>query len=159
MYSNAKANALIRDLADLLSKRLTSSGGLNTLVQGFYTDANGAVWPNLTISNNGTLSEGSQVVLIQLANVDAVSKDIFGNQTNAYAPHLMQIAYELGASSNITIVSHADLMAVLFEAIKVGARTQVVEIANGNAVTSANISAHGTVAADLDQLYWPTKLV
>lgn len=157
MYSNAKLNAVARDLADVLAKRLTSSGGLNTVVQSNWTDSNGAIWPAITLSNNGNTAEGQPVVLIQLSSVDAVSKDIFGNQTYAYTPSIMQLAYELKANGD-SIASHADLAAVNFEAIKAGIRMQTVEIANTFAVTSANISAHGTVIADLDQLYWPTKL-
>lgn len=157
MYSNAKLNAVARDLADLLSKRLAANAGLNTVVQSNWTDANGAIWPALTISSGGNVAEGQPVVLIQLASVDAVSKDIFGNQTYAYTPSIMQLAYELKSSGDIE-PAHGDLDAVKFEAIKAGIRMQIVEIANGNAVTSANISAHGTVIADMDQLYWPTKL-
>ena len=124
MYSNAKAEALSRDLQDLLSKRLTSSGGINTITSGFYTDGNGAVWPTLTLSNNGTVSEGSQVAVIIISNVDAVSKDIFGNQTYAYAPHILQLGYEL-TSGGAPELNHSDLLTIEFEAIKTGVRLQL----------------------------------
>jgi hypothetical protein len=153
MQSNAKAVALIRDLADVLSKRMS---GLNSIRQAF--DANN--WPYLVASANGNEAAGQPVLLIRLSNVDAVSKDIFGNQTNAYAPHILELAYELQATPNIgdSFVSHADRMAAELEAARVGARFQLKELANGTAVTAANVSAASAVA-DLDQLYWPTKSV
>jgi hypothetical protein len=149
MQSTAKSIALIRDLADLLSKR---NMALNTVRQAF--DANN--WPYLVLSVGGNEAEGQPVLLIRISNVDMVSKDIFGNQTFAYAPHICEIVYEL-TSGGAPEVNHADLLSCSFEAIKTGVRVQLKEIANGTAVTAANIPA--AAVADLDQLYWPTKLV
>ena len=160
-YSNAKAVALIRDLGDKLAKRLPSgAAGLNTVTQAFYTDSNGDVWPYLLISHNGNVAEGQPVLYIEISNVDAVSKDIFGNQTQAYAPHVLQLAYELQATPNIgdSFVSHADRAACVYESIMTGVRFQLKELANGTAVTAANVNAASPVA-DLDDLYWPTKKV
>lgn len=157
-YSNAKAIALLRDLSDKLSVRFKNNSGLNTVASAFYTDSNGDIWPYLLVSHNGVVTEGNPVVYIELSNVDAVSKDIFGNQTEAYAPHILQLAYELGAAGNETIPSHADIIACEFEAIKMGARLQLKELANGTAVTAASVNAASAIA-DLDDLYWPTKLV
>jgi hypothetical protein len=61
------------------------------------------------------------------------------------------------SSAGAPLVSHVDLITCEFEAIKTGVRSQLKEIANGTAVTAANIPA--AAVADLDQLYWPTKLV
>jgi hypothetical protein len=160
MYSNAKAIRLIQDINDLLSVRFPAgAAGLNTITQGFYVDANNASWPYLLISHNGVVTEGSPVVYIEISNVDAVSKDIFGNQTYAYAPHILQFAYELsGAAGTNPIPAHSDLITAEFEAIKSGVRVQLKEIPNGTQVTPANANA-AAVTADLDQLYWPTKLV
>src|ERR1700677_222070 len=157
MYSNAKAIRLVQDIVDLLNVRLANGSGLNTITQGFYVDANGASWPFATISHNGTVTEGSSVVYIQISNVDAVSKDIFGNQTYAYAPHILQLGYEL-TSGGAPIPAIADLLTCEFESIKSGVRLQVKQVANGTAVTPTSVNA-ATAAADLDQLYWPTKLV
>jgi hypothetical protein len=157
MYSNAKAIRLIQDISDLLTVRLANNSGLNTVTQGFYVDANNASWPYLVISHNGTVAEGSPVVYIEISNVDAVSKDIFGNQTYAYAPHILQFGYEL-SGGGAPIPARADLAACEFESIKSGVRFQIKEVANGTAVTGASVNAAAAVA-DLDQLYWPTKLV
>jgi hypothetical protein len=89
-----------------------------------------------------------------------VSKDIFGNQTFAYAPHVLELAYELQATPNIgnSFVAHADLAATNYEAQQAGCEYQLKELANGTAVTAANVSA-ATPVADLQPLYWPTKSV
>jgi hypothetical protein len=159
MYSNAKANALVRDLGDKLSKRLAFSGtSVNTVAQGTWTDGSGQVWPNLVISQNGNVAEGQPVIYIQISGQDMISKDVFGNQTEAYAPHVSQIGYELGAAGNQTLPSHADIAACMFELVKVGARVQVKEIANGTAVTAANVNAASAIS-DNEELYWPTKSV
>jgi hypothetical protein len=157
MYSNAKSNALIRDLGDKLSKRLAFSGtSVNKVVQGSYTDGSGQVWPNLVITQNGNAAEGQPVIYIQISGQDMISKDVFGNQTEAYAPHIAQLGYELGAAGNETLPSHADIAACTFELVKTGVRFQLKEIANGTAVTAAAVNAASPVA-DEDELYWPTK--
>src|SRR5581483_5689455 len=128
--SNAKAVALARDLADKLAKRYAGGSGLNTIRQAF--DANG--WPMIFVSHGGNEAEGQAVVLIRIKGVDAVSKDIFGNATTAYAPHTLELAYELTATSNCPIPTLADLAQAEFEAIKTGVRYQLKEIANATQV-------------------------
>lgn len=155
MYSNAKAIRLVQDISDLLSVRLLNNAGLNTISQAFYTDANGAAWPYILISHNGNIAADAPVVLIEISNVDAVSKDIFGNQTYAYAPHILQLGYDPGATSPVAV---ADLLTCEFEAIKSGVRLQVKNVTAHAQVTAAAVNAAAAVA-DLDQLYWPTKLV
>jgi hypothetical protein len=142
-----------------------SSGTLiNTVTEGFYTqtlaDGNVAVWPYLICSNStlGT-GEGNPVVYIQLSNVDAVSKDIFGNPTYAYAPTLCMFAYELRSGANAgPIPAHPDLANIQFEAQTMGCEWQLIELANGTAVTPANVNA-ATPIVDIQPLYWPTKSV
>lgn len=151
--SNAKAVALSRDLADKLAKRYAGSSTVNTVRQAF--DANG--WPMIFLSHNGTETAGNAVILIRIKGVDAVSKDIFGGSTTAYAPHTLEFAYELAAANKPT-PTLADVVTADFEAIKTGVRYQLKEIANGTAVTETSINAKSP-DADLDELYWPTKLV
>ena len=88
----------------------------------------------------GTVTEGSAVVYIEISNVDMVSKDIFGNQTYAYAPHILQLGYEL-TSGGAPIPAIADLLTCEFEAIKSGVRLQIKQVANGTAVTPAYVNA------------------
>lgn len=157
MYSNAKANAMVRDLADRLSKRLANNSGLNTVVQSSYTDGNGNVWPVLTISHGGNVAAGQPVIAIEISNVDMVSKDVFGNQTTAYAPHILQLGYELDANGKPTPAA-GDLAICSAEALSTGVRFQQKEIAHNTAVTAASLNAASAVA-DFDDLYWPTKKV
>ena len=157
MYSNAKAIRLVQDMVDLLSVRFKNNASLNTISQGFFVDANGASWPYAMISSGGNVAEGASVVYLQVSNVDMVSKDIFGNQTYAYAPHILQLGYEL-TSGGAPIPAIADLLTCEFEAIKSGVRLQIKQVANGTAVTPASVNA-AAASVDLDQLYWPTKLV
>jgi len=153
MQSNAKAVALCRDLADKLAKRYAGSATIDSVRQAF--DASG--WPMIFLSRGLNEAAGQPVILIRIKNVDMVSKDVFGNATSAYAPHVMEVAYELQAANNPT-PSDADLLVANFEAIKTGVRYQLKEIANGTAVSEASLNA-ASVAADLEELYWPTKSV
>jgi hypothetical protein len=158
MYSNAKALALIRDLADRLTVRLqANAAGINTVTESFYVDANNASWPVLTLSHNGVITEGNPVVMIEISNVDMISKDIFGNQTYAYAPHLLQLGYEL-TSGGAPEAARADLAVIQFEAQTCGCEYQLKEIANGTAVTAVTLNAAAPVV-DIQPLYWPTKSV
>jgi hypothetical protein len=158
MYSNAKANALIRDLSDRLSVRLpASNAGLNSIRQAYYVDANNASWPILVLSHNGNEAEGQPVLLIEISNVDMISKDIFGNQTYAYAPHLLQFGYEL-SSGAAPLPARADLALAQFEAQTCGCEWQLKEVANGTAVSGASVNAAAAVV-DIQPLYWPTKSV
>jgi hypothetical protein len=154
MQSTAKAIALARDLADKLAKRYApGAAGLNSVRQAF--DAQG--WPMIFCSHNGNEAEAQPVLAIRIRNVDAVSKDIFGNQTFAYAPHIIETAYEL-ASANCPEPSLADVAIAEFESIKTGCRWQLKEIANGTAVSEASMNA-ASANQDLEELYWPTKSV
>jgi len=161
IFSNAKPIALLRDLGNKLQIRFNflnaNNSGLNSLIQGFYTDANGAQWPYILLYNaTAGLGEGNPVVYIEISCVDAVSKDIFNNELYAYAPELMQIGYELAAGPGAPIPSRSDLEIINFEAIKTGVQLQLKEVAPATAVTAASVNAAVPVVA-LDELYWPTK--
>jgi len=150
MKSTAKAEALLRDVADKLKVRFANGAGINTVRAA--RDANG--WPMLFLSN-GSEAEGASVIAIRISAVDAVSKDVFGNALVAFAPHALEFAYELTASDN-PIPTDKDLLTAWYEAQKTGVKMQLKEIANGTAVTEASINA-AAVALELDELYWPTK--
>lgn len=160
MYSNAKAVALLRDVSDKLSKRYAFSGvSVNTITTAFSApDAAGGVWPYLLITQNGNGAEGQPVIYVKISAQDMISKDIFGNDTDSYAPHNLFVAYELGATGNETLPAHADITTCLFETIKTGVRLNLVELPNGTQVTDANVSA-ATPTLAIDELYWPTKNV
>jgi hypothetical protein len=158
MESTAKAAALARDLANKLQIRYANDPNINYVRQAL--DAAG--WPEIFLSHGGVETEGNPVILIRIIGESAVSRDIFGNFTYCYAPHLLQFAYEMSATANDPIPLIADIITAEFESIKTGVRFQLYQLANGTAVTEANLDTAvvaGGATADLDELYWPTKLV
>lgn len=150
--SLVKADALIRDLKEKLALRTASAaaGRIDTVREA--RDSDGA--PYLMLSDNGTETAGNPVVFIRVKQIDAVSKDVFGNDLNAYAPHVCELAYELDGTE--AEPSRLDLVMIMFELAKLGVRVQVKQIADGTAVTEANATA-AAVAQDLDWIHWPTK--
>lgn len=153
MKSLAKADALLRDVGDKLSKRYAGSSTIDTVRSA--RDSNG--WPMLFLSDGGVETAGSAVIAIRIKAVDAVSKDVFGNSLDAFAPHALEVAYELTAADN-AIPTDADILKAEFESIKTGVKLQLKELANGTAVTAANMDA-ASPSVELEELYWPTKSV
>lgn len=151
MKSTAKAEALLRDLGDKLKIRYAGSASINTVRAA--KDANG--WPMLFLSVGGNEAAGQPVIGLRIMAVDAVSKDVFGNALIAFAPHAFEVAYELTATDNAIPVD-ADILKAEFEAIKTGVKIQLKELANGTAVTEANMNA-ATPSLEIEDLYWPTK--
>lgn len=152
--STAKSSALVRDLADKLAKRFPSgAAGLDTV--RLAMDANG--WSMIVLSHLANEVAGQPAIIIRVKGVDAVSKDIFGNATSSYAPHICEVGYEL-AAANKPEPSLADLAVAKFEAERMGCRFQEKSFANGTAVSEAALNAASPIA-DLEDLYWPTKSV
>ena len=158
MQSTAKANALVRDLADKLRIRLVpGSAGLNSVRLAF--DAQG--WPMIFLSHNANEAEAQPAIVIRIRNPDMQSKDVFGGSTFAYAPHILELAYELSPANvpaYAPYASFADIESVKYEAQKLGCRYQEKQIANGSAVSEAALNATAPIV-DLEDLYWPTKSV
>lgn len=152
MKSTAQAQAQARELAEKLAKRFKGSATIDTVRQA--NDANG--WPMIFCSDAGNEAAGQPVIAIRISNPDAVSKDIFGNATSAYAPHNLELAYELDGTEGEP--SRKDLAVVQFEAAKTGIKQQIKEIADGTAVSEASMNA-ASAALELDELYWPLKSV
>lgn len=151
--STAKAEALMRDLKDKLAIRVkgAASGRVDTIRE--LKDAQG--WPMLILSDNGNEAAGQPVIGLRLKGVDAVSKDVLGMDIVAAAPHALEIAWELDANAKPT-PSQLDIAKICFEAIKMGTKLQVKQIANGSAVSEANMDS-AAVAEEYGWLHWPTK--
>lgn len=150
--SPQKIQAIARDLGSRLALRIAGHAGLNTV--RYASDANGG--PELFLSHNGNEAAGQPVALVHLQQISMVSSDIFGNSLLAYTPSLSQIAYEVDATGK-PIPTEADLDTIKFELFPFGMRYQLIEIANGTAVTVANADA-ATPSLDVEpNLYWPTK--
>lgn len=149
--SLAQADALARDLKDRLSVRFQpSASGVNSIRQA--NDANG--YPELFLSHGGNEAEGQPVILVRIQGVNAISVDVFGNPIIAAAPLLAGMAYELNSSS-APIPAPADLATANYEIQKMACQFELIQIANGTAVTEASFNA-ATPLVKLDDLYWPT---
>lgn len=151
MKSTAKAEALLRDVADKLKVRFAGSATIDTVRAA--KDSNG--WPMLICSDGGVETAGAAVIAIRIQGIDMVSKDIFGGATSAYAPHVLDLAYEQTAANN-PIPTDADLAVAAYEAQKTAVRYQQKSIANGTAVAQASMDAAAAIC-DLEDAYWPTK--
>jgi len=127
--STAKSESLLRDLKDRLELRGYSVSESK--------DANG--WPKLNINSD----EAS----IRMESEDAVSKDIFGNDLKAFAPHFIDFASRADA---IGVLQAAEIMT---ELAKTGIEKVIVK-------THATVLATAEAAAGDEVIYdvrWPTK--
>ena len=129
MKSTAKAEAIARDLKEKLEFRGFSIAESK--------DANG--WPKLTLNTN----EAS----IRFEAEDAVSKDVFGNDLVAFAPHKVEFASRDDAMSSL-IVSK-----ILIELIKIGTNKTVVKT-HATVLATAEAAAGDELVFDVQ---WPGK--
>jgi hypothetical protein len=153
IISIAKAEALMREMADRLAARLAGAAVGRVDSVRAAKDANG--FPMLFLSHGGNEAAGQPVIVLRCLARDAVSKDIFGNAENAYTPHNLQMAYELDAAAKQKAASK-DLEKVMFEACRPGIRIQILEIADGTAVSEASMNA-ASPSEEYDDLWWPLK--
>ena len=151
MKSTALADAKFRSLADDLKIRLKGSATIDTVRAA--RDAQG--WPVLVLSDGGAEAAGDAVIVLRMKAQDAVSKDIFGNDLVAFAPHTVDVAYEQDANGKPTPAAK-DVAIALHEATRIGAKVAVKETANTDAVL-ANLETATTIV-ELDWLQFPTKL-
>ena len=128
--STAKAESLLRDLKDRLELRG------HAVVES--KDAQG--WPKLTLNTD----EAS----IRMEAVDAVSKDVFGNDNVAFAPHFIDFASR-DDMANAT-VARAEIMT---ELVKTGIDKVIVK-SHATVLATAEAANGDEVIFDLR---WPTK--
>lgn len=150
MQSIAKSVATMRDLEEHLKLRFTGSA-INSVREA--NDAQG--WPMLFCSVGGSEVEGASVIALRMKGLAVPAKDQFQQNQFAYAPHTLEVAYEL-TSGGAPIPAASDLLKAVFEATKTGVCILQKEIANGTAVTEASINA-AAVVSELNDLYWPNK--
>lgn len=148
--NTAKAEALIRDLKEKLALRLAQNAAIADRLDSVAEARDSDGYPYLMLSNAGAVAANDPVVLIRIKQIDAVSKNVFGDDLKAYAPHLCEMAYEVAEPSD------QDLLIVMFELAKLGIKINIKKLADGTAVTPANVDA-AAVAEELDWLHWPTK--
>ena len=155
----AKAYSEARDLQQQLQIRLqqnaAASGRMNTAVASI--DPSNSL-PVITMFNttNGQ-AEGFQVAIIEFVPVLNNTPTLFGQPLSSGTPSDLVFAYEL-AATGYQIISQLDLETIMFQAVPIGNRWQIVEIPNLTAVTVANVDAQLAASGptlELDNLYWP----
>src|ERR1700688_4183767 len=151
LFSIDHAVGLARDLSDRLSLRFAGGSGLNTVRQ--TQDAN--YWPEIFVSHGGNEAEGQPVVYIRIMDADVGAKDVFGNSTFPFTPTTTQIAYEFTAGG-FPEPTVTDYSTCLFEVARMGTIVQEFAIANGSAVTEANVNA-ATPLQTLKDVDWGFK--
>lgn len=151
MKSISKAQACMRDLCEKLSLRLAGSSSIDSVRQS--ADSEG--WPMAFLSDGGSEVEGAAVIALRIKGLAVLPKDQFQNDQYAYAPHQLEIAYELDADG-FPIPVQSDLLKAMFESTKTGICILQKEIANGTAVSAASMDA-ADVKSELNDLYWPNK--
>jgi hypothetical protein len=148
----AKAEALSRELKERLEIRTKGAAAGRTDTVREARDSEG--YPALFLSDNGTEAAGSPVLAIRIKQIDMVSKDVFGNDSKAYSPHVCEFAYELDATE--AEPDRKDIELAMWELARIGVKVQVKEIADGTAVSFASMDA-ASAAQELDDLRWPNK--
>ena len=146
IQSLAKAKASMRELKDRLAYRLAAAS-LDSIREA--NDANGN--PMLFCSAASNEAAGQPVIAFRISQQSAVSKDILGNDLDAYTPHKLEMAWEEDS------VSPAQVAIMALEAFKIGMKCDLKEIADGSAVSEANINAANVAAALENDVRFPTK--
>lgn len=151
MKSINKAQSCMRDLCEKLSLRYAGSSTIDTVRQA--ADANG--WPMAFLSDGGVETAGSDVIVLRIKGLSVLPLDQFQQAQFAYAPHQLEIAYELDANGKPEPEAK-DLLKAMFECTKTGIKIIQEEIADGTAVSEASMNASSPVS-ELNDLYWPNK--
>jgi len=129
MKSTAKAQSLARDLKERLEFRGFTVDSSN--------DANG--WPKLTLNTD----EASLLISAD----DMVSKDVFGNDLVAFAPHTIDFASRDDAMTTLKSTE------VMLEVVKMGINTTVVKT-HATSLSSAESATGDELIFDIT---WPGK--
>lgn len=128
MLSTAKSEAVARDLKETLEKR------------GFAVEES-------NLAKGKKLSIDSDKITIRIEAKDAVSKDIFGNDLDAFTPHVVKLAIQND------VASHSEVAKVMIDLGKYGFAIKIGEdVAAGDAEGAADDAAE-----EAHNLHWPTK--
>lgn len=129
MLSTAKSQAVARELKESLEKR------------GFSVVES-------DLAKGKKLSVDSDKMTVRIEAKDAVSKDVFGNDLDAFTPHVCKLAIDSDAGA-----THSEVAKLMIDLGKVGL---ALKIGEGADIAAAEAAAD---AAE-EQRYnvaWPTK--
>lgn len=128
MLSTAKSEAVARDLKEALEKR------------GFSVEES-------QLPKGRELSIDSDKMKIKIEAKDAVSKDVFGNDLDAFTPHKVEFAIDSA------VASHAEAAKVMMDLGKIGFALKIGSAAGIGAAETAAEQA----AEERHNSQWPTK--
>jgi len=128
MLSTAKSEAVSRDLKEALERR-------------------GFVVVESALAKGRKLSIDSDKMTIRIQAQDAVSKDVFGNDLDAFTPHDVRLAID-----NAT-ATHSEAAKVMIDLGKIGFALKIGEGATIGAAETAADSAE----EERHNTAWPTK--
>ena len=129
MLSTAKSEATARDLKEVLEKR------------GFTV-------VETALAKGRKLSIDSDKMTIRIEAQDAVSKDIFGNDNDAFTPHDVKFAIDSTGGA-----THTQVARVMIDLSKYGFDLKIGE---GADIATAETNADAA-EADRHNLAWPTR--
>jgi len=128
MLSTAKSEAVARDLKEVLEKR------------GFAVEES-------ALAKGRALSVDSDKMTIRIEAKDAVSKDIFGNDLDAFTPHDVKLAIDSDTAS------YSEVAKVMMDLSKIGF---ALKIGEGAGKAAAELAAD-EAAEERHNVHWPTK--
>ncbi len=129
MATTAKAQSLIRQLAEDLTLRLSAL----TVTAG--TDSSGN--PQITV---GTGIAASQSAFIRCIPESTLQVDGLGLTQRVYTPHIIQFVLETSTIAAVALMTEANKMLLLGELLKHGTKVELYMSANANAVDVADIT-------------------
>lgn len=129
MLSTAKSEAVARDLKEALEKR------------GFAVEES-------QLAKGRKLSIDSDKMTIRIEAKDAVSKDVFGNDLDAFTPHEVKFAIDSTGGA-----SHVEVAKVM---IDLGKQGFALKIGEGADIAAAEAAADAA-EEERHAAQWPTK--
>jgi hypothetical protein len=147
----------MRDLVDLLRKSVATT--LPVVVETFDSNAD----PVATLSADATPAAGEKVVVLRIKAQSSIGAvDSLGLASKQYGPHVIQICTELNyaaTTDNVAdILTPVELLPVLIECGRRGAKVEWYQTANGT-VPSAAAMTSGNLKATWNDLYNANKSV
>lgn len=145
MFSSAKSIATMRMIKDRINFRFADQS--LSCAESFDSEG----YPCLLLSD-GSAATTEKVILIRCKQEMSNSVDIFGNANKAYAPHVLQVAYE-DASALIA----SDWAKLVLEISKVGMKMEIYK-ATAGAIPALTDFVAGKLESSLEfDVLWPTK--
>lgn len=123
MAASAKSLSLLKELKDRMARRTTLAVGDIS----FDTDGCGYFLV-------GAGTAGSQSMLIKSKQIDPVGYDGIGLAARGYSQTVMQIVLETSTIANTPLLTGANMVPLLGEVLRQGARTELYMSANANTI-------------------------